>query len=109
MLDDQLGLERGRLHFDDDVAVAAVGDLGSVDPNVGEVGGGQAGSSEVEAAVEQLDVAEGCAVGDTIDRLENRVDLELVGRDFIPTQPPLIGRPVHETLKFEQQAVDFLQ
>ncbi len=47
--------------------------------------------SIVEVPVEDLLALETGGVGDPVDRIENRIDLQLVGLDFLIAQASLVG------------------
>ena len=57
----------------------------------------------VERAVEQLHAVELRRVADAVDAVEDRVDLELVGLDFLGRQGAGVGGLVGQALDFQQQ------
>src|SRR5690606_9592551 len=62
-----------------------------------------------QLAVEQLLALEGHAAGQAVDGVENRVDLELVGLDFLLAEPAGVGGLVDQALELVEQAADLGQ
>ena len=77
---------------DDDVLGGVVGQAGGVDLEVAEgaaVAGAAGGVGQV--AVQQLVALEARGVGDAVDRVQDRVHLELVGRDLVAAEAAGVG------------------
>jgi hypothetical protein len=97
----------GDLHRDADAAV--VGDLGGVDLRDVDLRPRHAAGREVELPVQQLDPAELRRVGDAVDAVEDRVDLELVGLDLLRAERAAVGGLVRQALDLQQQRADLAQ
>ena len=63
---------------------------------------------EIVVAVEQLCVAERGGFRQTVNRLQNRIDLHLIGGNLIVGEPCLVGRLVDQILQPQQQSADLL-
>src|SRR5205085_3941947 len=74
-----------------------------------DVGGVHAARDVVQAAVEQVEPRERGGVADAGDALDRRVDLELVGGDFVGREGAGVGGLDDQALDVEQQRRDFAQ
>ena len=77
--------------------------------NVADVRRRDAADRIVKVAVQQLRAVERRAVGDAVDRVKDRVDLLLVGADFLGRQPARAGRLADQALNLRQECIDFAQ
>ncbi len=97
-------LEHGHV----DVQRPAAGKPRRVDAHVGQRRR-HAFRGVVEAAVEQLGALEARVVGQAVDRLEDGVDLELVGVLLLLGQAGLVGAGGHQALQLHEQVGDLLE
>src|SRR5262249_36733044 len=102
------GLRRGH-RADVDLDVWLAGEVGPEDLGAGDGRGGQAGDDVVELAVEQLQAAEGRRVGDARDRLDRRVDLQLVGGPLLVADGARVGGLDDQALDRGEQVADLRQ
>ena len=90
-------------------SVVLPGRLAALTCSVVEGAGGDAAGGVVEVAVQQLLALEAGRAGDAVDGAQDRVDLKLVGRDFVGAQAAGVGRLADQALELVQQVADFVQ
>ena len=92
--------------LDGDADLGLGPEIGLVNLEVGNRSGVDAVGDEVEASVEESSSLELGDLGDAVDGLERRIDLQLVGRDLFGTHGPGIGGLGDESADVVQQGTD---
>lgn len=90
-------------------AVPSAASLGSVDRDIRQNRVVLAADRVVKVAVQKLGALEAGGVGDTVDRLKDRVDLELIRIALLLRHACFVGGRSDEALKFDKHVRDFLK
>ena len=102
--------ERGAVgHLHDDGFGLLPGQVRRVHRDRGECAGAGVAERVTQAAVQQVLALEARGVGDAVDGVQDRVNLELISADFVGAEPAGVGRLVDQALKLGQQVADFVQ
>ncbi len=98
----------GAYDLDGDSDLAAVGDEGAVDGQIGDSGGDAAGGVS-EVAIQELTAFEGCGLRDAVDGGQDGVNLQLISGDLAGTESAGVGSLSDEALELSQKGADFVE
>src|SRR5439155_19746196 len=87
----------------------AVGNARAVDLHVVDLRAVDSAGRVREVAVQQLDALEAGRLAQPVDRLQDRVNLKLIGIRFFLGQPAGVRRLVDQALQLGQQVADFAE